>query len=385
MSIKDRYAIVGLGITKQGRLPGMTENGIRAEAILKAIADSGLKKEEIDGYVYQPGGMMGGTGGDVPRMVGLAPKFLWSLNTGGGTAISSLISAIGAIESGAASCVVCSYASNWLSERRLVGAPAGGGEVRSTAASYGMFGPGPDHALAARRHMHEYGTTSLELGAIAVTQRDYANQRPESQMYSRKITLEDHQVSRMIADPLRFLDFCLVSDGGIAFIVTSAERAKNLLRPPVYVMGVGLGHQVRPGWNKDQYTTLDVAPSKEAAFKTAGITLDDIDVAELYDCFTITVLLETEGYGWCKKGEGGAFFAAGNTKIDGKIPMNTGGGNLSWGYNQGFTPFAEAVIQLRGDGGATQVKGAEIALASGHGGTGTGSMQYCHTTAILRR
>ncbi len=203
MSIKDKYAIVGLGCTKQGRLPDMTENGIRAEAILNAIADAGIRKDEIDGYVYQAGGAAWG-GGDVPRMVGIRPKFIWSLQSGGATAISTLISAIGAIESGAAEVVVSSYASNWLSGQRLVGAPQPGMD-RSTGGAFGMFGPGPDHALAARRHMHEFGTTSQQMGAISVTQRAYANKRPEAHMHSRAMTLEDHQVSRMIAgdDPER--------------------------------------------------------------------------------------------------------------------------------------------------------------------------------------
>jgi acetyl-CoA acetyltransferase len=150
-------------------------------------------------------------------------------------------------------------------------------------------------------------------------------------------------------------------------------------------MGVGFGVQVGQAYSKDNFTALAVAPAKEAALRMAGITLEDIDVVQFYDNFTGTVLFQTEDYGFCKKGEGGPFWEEGKGKLDGKIPINTAGGDLSWGYNQGFTPVTEAVRQLRGEGGATQVSDAEVALATGHGTNTTGIMEYGHAAIILRR
>lgn len=386
MSLKDKYAICGLGVSKQGKMPGVNLNALRAEVAQLAIDDAGLTPKDIDGYIYQGSmaEMRGGffVGGNVPQRLGLEPKFIWRLETGGVTAISSILAATGAIEAGLVNYVLCLYATTDLSEGLVVAAPPGG---RNTPGSFGMFSPGADHAFAARRHMYEYGTTQEQLGAIAVTQRQYSQMRPDAFMYNRPLTMEDYLKSKWVAEPFHILDMCLISDGGIAFIVTTPERSRSLRPKPVYIMGIGLGHQLRESYRKEQYTTLDVGPSKEAAFQMAGITIEDLDVAQMYDCFTITVLLETEGYGFCKKGEGGAFYAEGHSKLGGKIPINTSGGNLSWGYNQGFTPVAEAVRQLRGEGGATQVKDAEIALCSGHGTTSLGSMNYAHGTLVLRR
>jgi len=387
MSIKDKYAIVGLGITKQGRIPGVTINAVRAEAVRLAIEDAGLKVGDIGGYIYQVGVEEMGRSlfqpGEVAKRLGMQPNFIWHFECGGVTCISALLAAGATIDAGTAEYVVCVYGSCDLSHGLSMVGPPG---ARSTPGAFGMFTPGASQALSAQRHMYEYGTTQDQLGAIAVTQRENAQKSPDAYMCGRTMTMEDYHNSRWIVEPYHKYDMCLINDGGIAFVVTTAERAKDLKSKPAYIMGVGFGQQVKQAYRKENFTTLDVSPAKEAAFKTAGITLEDVDVAELYDCFTGTVLFQTEDYGFCKKGEGGPFWEEGNARLDGgKIPINTSGGNLSWGYTQGFTPVAESVRQLRGECGATQVKDAEIALASGHGTNLTGAMEYGHGTIILRR
>jgi len=243
------------------------------------------------------------------------------------------------------------------------------------------------HGLLATRHMHEYGTTSRQLGAVAVAERQWACLNPHAYMHGKPMTIEDHQSSPIVVWPYHLLDICLMSDGGTAFIVTTAERAKNLRKPPAYIMGIGFGeHMGKLWWDKTNCTTLAVEPAKKDALRIAGIELKDIDVAELYDCFTTEVLLQLEDYGWCKKGEGGPFVEEGHIGPGGDLPVNTGGGLLSSHHLGNLTCVAEAIKQMRGEGGNRQVKGAEIALATGHGGEiVSGEMCSIHSTLILRR
>lgn len=252
---------------------------------------------------------------------------------------------------------------------------------------FGAVGAPSFHGFIATRHMHEYGTTSRQLGAVAVAERQWACLNPQAYMYGRPITIEDHQSSPIVVWPFHLLDISLVSDSGTAFIVTTAERAKNLRKPPVYIMGIGFGEQMASlWWDKTNYTTFSVEAAKSDAFRMAGIELKDIDVAELYDCFTTEVILELEDYGWCKKGEGGPFVEEGHTRPGGDVPVNTGGGLLSSHHLDNLTGVAEAIIQMRGEGGDRQVKDAEIALATGHGGEiVSGQMCAIHSTLILRR
>lgn len=381
MSIKDKYAIVGLGVTKQGKLPGISALSLEVQAVQLAIEDAGLKRGDIDGYIYQPTGSIADD--FAPRHLGLEPKFFWGLQLGGATAVSMLHAAVGAIETGLANYVVCAYADNLYSRQSSIG---GGGAA--TLSAFGMFGPASSHAMSARRHMQQYGTTSKQLGAVAVQEREYAAINPEAYFYGKPITIEDHQNSRMIVDPLHLMDICLITDGGAAVIVTSIEKARGLRRPPVYIMGIGQGNQLRQVHRQEQWTTLDVGRAKETAFGMAGIDIKDIDVAELYDCFTSTVIMELEGYGFCKKGEGGPFVEAGNLRLDGAIPTNTAGGELAWAYLQGFTPLVEGIRQMRGECGPRQVKDAEVCLVAGHGSIVTQTLTpvSCgHASLILRR
>lgn len=367
-----QYAIVGLGVTKVGHVAGHSGRALAAEAARIAIEDAGLKNEDIDGAI--DGCTLSGNTIQIstdafPRVLGLPVNFYYHIGRGGSVAIFALITALKFLDLGLAKYVIIARGnSNWSKSR--------GGKTRKLASmpgywceALGTSAAVSNHSFFASRHMHEYGTTSEQLGAIAVAERQWACLNPAAYMYGRPLTVEDHQNSPLLVYPYHLLDICLVSDGGTAFIVTTGERAKDCRKPPVYIKGFGFGEHMRKlWWEKKNYTQLDVQPAKDAAFKMADIELKDIDVAQLYDCFTSEVLFQVEDYGWCKKGEGGPFVAAGNIAPGGTIPINTGGGNLSSHHHSGFTPFAEAIIQMRGEGGARQIKDAKIAMATGHGG-----------------
>ena len=249
---------------------------------------------------------------------------------------------------------------------------------------YGMIGAGMAHAFHARRHMHRFGTTSEHLGAVAVAQRAHASVRPGTLGYGAPITLADHQASRMVVDPFRLLDCCRDTDGGVALIVTSLDRARDLPATPAVILGVGTGHNIRNWWTGEVFDLHDdIAPAAATAFGQAGLAVGDVDVAALYDPFTISVIMQLEAYGFCGPGEGGPFVASGATRLDGAIPTNTGGGQLSGFYATGFTAVTEGVRQIRGEGGATQVPAAEVALVSGHGGNGGVQNTWAHATLLL--
>jgi acetyl-CoA acetyltransferase len=225
------------------------------------------------------------------------------------------------------------------------------------------------HAFMASRHMHEYGTTFEQLGSVALAQRAWANLNPEAKFYDRTLTMQDYLASRWISHPYRLLDNCVVSDVGCAVIVTTAERARDLKQKPVYVKGIGFGDSAREAWwDKTNFTRTDGAHAKDVAFRQAGIGIEDVDVAELYDCFTAEFLLTLEDYGFCAKGEGGKFASSGALAPGGALPTNTGGGQLSGYYAWGMTPLSEAVIQARGHGGDRQADRHDVVLVSGNGG-----------------
>lgn len=252
-------------------------------------------------------------------------------------------------------------------------------------AQVGMIGAASAHALHARWHMEKYGTTSLHMGAVAVQLRNHAVNRPDAMTYGQPITIEDHQASSIVVDPFRLLDCCRDTDGGAVFLLTSAERARTLSRSrPVYLLGAGMGHNIGHWHKRDVYGYHDnIAPAAARAFAQAGVSLDDIDTAQLYDPFTISVIMQLEHYGFCKPGQGGPFVQDGGIALDGKIPANTGGGQISGFYAAGFTPISEALKQLRGEAGPTQVKGAKLALTSGHGLNGGVQNTWSHGTLIL--
>jgi acetyl-CoA acetyltransferase len=288
-----------------------------------------------------------------------------------------------AIASGTAEVVACVFADNPLKENRGAGAAYGAAAQQPSGwmgllSAGGILGANPMYALAARRHMNAYGTTSEQLGHIAVAQREWAELNPLAQMRS-PMTVQDHQDSRVIADPFHLFDCCLVSNGGIAVIVTSAERATRLAQPPVHVIGWAQAHPGNFLRRSDDYGLLSgAAISGPAAFEMAGITVDDVHVVELYDCYTYTALISLEDYGFCAKGEGGPFAASGILGPRGKLPVNTGGGQLSAYYLWGMTPLSEGIIQARGHAGERQVDQHDIVLVSGNGGV----LDH-HSTLIL--
>jgi len=380
--MKDKAAIVGVGYTPQGRVPGRSCMSFYLEAARNAIEDAGLKIEDIDGLLMKP--TLADPSVVSPNLVqrlGIRVRFMSTQDAWGATAACMVHYAAWAVVHGAANYVVCVYGENGLSGRNPYGFSLTGG------AEFGMFGATAGYALAARRAMHEFGTGHETWAEIAVAERKWANLNPRAMMYNRTMSFEDYHNSRWIVEPFHLFDICLVSDAGRAFVVTTAERAKDCKRRPVYIMGMGQDH---PCTNCPQATHLagpiGAKVSGEQAFKMAGITKDDIDACEIYDCYTYTVDVSLMGYGFYGPGEGKDFVKGGRLAPGGDFPVNTSGGLLSEAYLQGFGPLTEAVVQLRGEAGerqlgpTTKTKEPGIILVSGNGG-----ILQTHGTVILRR
>ncbi len=364
--------IAGLGMTELGRVYGRSAADFAADAVRRAVADAGLNLADLDGLLTSAG-VSRGVGLGLARDLGLADlRLLSEMNAYGSTAGSMVQFASMAVQAGMAQAVACVFADAPLRQDRGAGEAYGGSRApvgwAGLVPASGIVGANPMYALAARRHMLRYGTTSEQLGAIAVAQRGWAALNPVAQL-REQITIEDYLASRWIAEPFRLLDCCLVSNGGIAVIVTTAERAASLAQPPVHVVGWGQGHPGHAFRRSDDFgLTTGAAISGSAALAMAGIRIADVDVAELYDCYTFTVLITLEDYGFCAKGEGGPFVASGILGPEGKLKVNTGGGQLSSYYLWGMTPLSEAVIQARGQGGDRQVPDHDLILVSGNGG-----------------
>ncbi|NVI91455.1 thiolase family protein [Actinomadura sp. BRA 177] len=373
MGISTGTSIVGLGMTELGKVYGRSPRRLAADAVRLAAQDAGLALGDLDGLLVSHG--MGGSPGiELAGTLGLRDlRLLSQVNSFGATAGAMVSYAAMSVLSGTATTVACVFADAPLKPKQS----AGSAYNRSAREWYGFGGMtaalglrsvNSFYALAAQRHMARYGTTSEQLGAIAVATRDWASRNPLAQMRD-PITIDDHQNSRWVSEPLHLLDCCLVSNGAIAVIVTSDDRARDLARPPAHLWGWGQGH---PGHRKERGSdfglTTGAASSGATAMKMAGITVSDVDVCELYDCYTYTVLVSLEDYGFCAKGEGGAFAASGALGPGGSLPTNTGGGQLSAYYMWGMTPLSEAVIQARGDGGERQAASNDVILVSGNGG-----------------
>jgi len=311
---------------------------------------------------------------------------------GGGGSCATVGNAGAAIAGGMANVVVCVKVLQQGNARfgqafaRTEGAyAAGGSPAAAFIAPYGLMAPGQMFAMIFRRHMHEYGTTTRALGEVAVAQRFHASRNPRSLM-RQPITLEDHAQSRLISEPFRLLDYCLETDGAVAIVVASAERARDLKQRPVYVMGAAQGGAGRWGqaitWMQmpdDLFPTAGAGTVAKNVYAMAGVSPKDIDVAEFYDHFSGLVVLQLEDYGFAKRGEGGAFVQDGGIQWpDGRLPVNTHGGNISDVYLLGMTHIVEAVDQLRGTANC-QVPDAELALVSG------GPAPIPHSALILRR
>jgi len=366
--------IVGIGLSDYPKAPHLTAVQHHAQAFQRALADCGIAKSAIDGYC--------GAGGMVPaedpvtmaEYLGINHRYIDGTMVGGSSFEFHVQHAAEAIRTGLCDTVLISYGSDYLSRMGRTLGTGGMFRGRTVAgpsqfeAPYGNSLVG-SYALVARRHMHEFGTTSEQLAQIAVGVREYAGLNPHA-LYRDPITVDDVLASRLVADPLHKLDCCVISDGGGAVIMTTAERARDLRQPGVAVLGAagGMTH-----WNISQmgdYTTSAAAVCAPEAFARAGLRPSDVDTIQFYDSFTITVLVLLEDAGFCKKGEGGAFVAEGHLRRGGKLPLNTDGGGLSSCHPgmRGIFLLIESVRQLRGQAGVAQVPDCEVALAIGSGG-----------------
>lgn len=377
-SLKDKIAIVGVGATKQGKLPGSTPVTLGTEAFKLALDDAGLHKGQIDGLLTMPGTTSPEGSLNYLRMgetLGIDPKYTGSMTMGGGTCGALIQNAAMAIESGMADYVACVFADTARTGNYRFGRASGWGDSWGI---WGMFGAAANSAMAASRHMALYGTTSRHLGNVAVACRKHASLNPNAVMRER-FTIEDHQASRMVVEPFHLLDCCLISDGGVALILTSAERARDLKQKPVLISGMGQAYTTQNMEREDWWYVPHQKDALNRAYKMAGVGPKDIDVAQLYDNFTMSVILWLEHAGFCGVGEGGPFTEGGRIELGGQLPINTAGGNLSESYMEGWLHAVEGVRQMRGQGGERQVKDAETCLVTGRGMT-----LNCSNAMILR-
>lgn len=380
--LRDRAAIVGFGHTAYGRRGEHAERGhasLVIEAVLRACEDAGISPTDLDGYASysgdptDPATLAGGFGVDPLRFTAMA----WG--GGGGALCGAFLYAAMAVATGQADFVAVT--------RGIVQSPTArfGGTQRAVPRYPSLQTPGQTFALAARRHMHEFGTTVEHFAEVAVNARRNASRNPDAR-FRDLITLEDHQASPMIADPLRKLDFCMESDGGACVILTSVDRARDLRQPPVLVSGAAMGSPRRWGaglfggfnMSSEDFASAGQRTVAHDLYSKTGMGPVDVDVALIYDHFTPMVLMGLEDFGFVPRGESGPYVAEGNIANDGALPVNTHGGNLAEAYLHGMTHVFEGVRQCRGTS-PNQKEGAEVALVVG------GSSSTPSSALMLRR
>jgi acetyl-CoA acetyltransferase len=376
--LRGAVAIVGVGESDQvGRLPDKSSLQLHMEATYNALADAGLKKSDVDA-VFTSGRNMAN---DVPEYLGIRPRFVGGTQVGGCSFILHVEHALAAIHAGLCEVALITHGESGYSRIAMPTPRWGDDSVNNQfELPYGTAGPPTGYGFLATRHMHEFGTTKEQMAEVAVATRKWASQNPRA-FLREPITIDDVLESRPIAWPFNLLDCCLVTDGGGAVVVTAAERARDLARKPVYVLGTGecTTHQMvsqMPSY--DRWEAAEVAGRR--AFAMAGVRHAEIDVAQLYDAFTIVPILALEAVGFCKRGEGGPFVSGQRTAPGGDFPMNTNGGGLSYTHTgmYGIFTIIEAVRQLRGESGPRQVEDARTAICHGTGGTWSSA-----ATAIL--
>ncbi len=384
MTLRDKACVTGVGETTYMRGSTQSAFELQIEASLKAIADAGLDPKQIDGVI--PIGIVSATAEDFIDNFGIPDlRFSAIVPHGGASPVMALQCAAAAVAAGVCNHVLIAFG------RNVTGAAAtkAGARIHTmpqfhyvTEFEYpiGNAAPAQIYAPMAQRHMALYGTKVSHFGEVAVAHRQHALLNDNAVM-KKTMTLEDHANSRMIADPFRLFDCSLESDGGAACIVSSAERASDLKHRRIFISGTGAGHPDQPGaiTQRPDMTSLGIAKAAQRAFQMAGVTHADIDVAEIYDCFTYAVIRQLEDLGFCKKGEGGPFVEGGRLRLDGALPTNTHGGLLSQAHVWGLNHIVELVRQLRGNAGRAQVKDAEVGLVTGYGDLGDGAV------AIMRR
>jgi len=365
--------IVGVGLSDYPIAPHLTGTQHHVQAMQRALADCGLPKSSIDGYFGAGSGGWGltDTAPFMAEYLGINYRYLDGTFTGGSSFESHIHHAAAAIEMGLCDTALITYGSDQYSRAGTKmdltrSAPVEG--AMQMEAHYGLPLAGA-YALAAKRHMHEFGTTSEQLASIAVSAREFAQLNPYAR-FQKPLSIDDVLNSRMIADPLHLLDCCVVTDGGGAIIMTTAERARDLASQPIKVVASSAAQSHWVIGQMPDFTKTAASQCAADIFSRTDLTRDDIDVLELYDSFTITVLLLLEDLGFCPKGEGGRFVADGNIRKGGSLPVNTDGGGLSSSHPgmRGIFLAIEAVRQLRGQGGESQVRNAKNALIAGSGG-----------------
>ena len=384
MTLRDKACVSGIGETAYMRGSTKTAFELQIEASLKAVADAGLTPRDIDGVI--PIGIVSGTADDFIENFGIPDlRFSAVIPHGGASPVMALQCAAAAVAAGACNHVLITFGRN-VTAKAITKA---GARIHTMPQfhyvtefeyPFGAIAPAQLYAPMARRHMELYGTKVEHFGEVAVAHREHALLSDNAVM-KKPITLEDHRNSRMISDPFRLLDCSLESDGGAACIVSAANRAGDMKHRRVYISGVAEGHPDSPGsiTQRPDMTSLGIAKASARAFQMAGETHADIDVTEIYDCFTYAVIRQLEDLGFCKKGEGGPFVEGGRLRLGGALPTNTHGGLLSQAHVWGLNHIVELVRQLRGDGGRAQVKDAEVGLVTGYGDMGDGAL------AIMRR
>lgn len=365
-----RVAIVGAALSDCGRVDTKSPYELHYQAAVRAVADAGLTKADVDGFGSSGMGLLAPV--EIAEYLGLRPTWIDGTGVGGSTWIVMAEHAVAAVARGHADVVVLVYGSTARADLKA--------RRRSANLSFGARGPVQfdvpyghslisKYAMAARRHMHEFGTTIEQLAEIAVSTRYNASLNPDA-YYTDQITIDDVQSARMMADPLTKLHCCIRSDGGGAVVITPEDRAKDLPNAPVWILGSGetTSHTTMSEW--DDFTESPAVRSGKLAFARAGLTPADVDVCQIYDAFTPMVLLSLEALGFCGKGEGGPFVEDGKLRVGGALPTNTDGGGLSCCHPgmRGMFLMVEAVRQLRGKAEGRQVPDARIACVNGTGG-----------------
>jgi len=384
VTLKDKACVSGIGETAYMRGSTKTAFELQIESSLNAIADAGLTPKDIDGVI--PIGIVSGTADDFIENFGIPDlRFSALIPHGGASPVMALQCAAAAVAAGACNHVLITFGRN-VTAKAITKA---GARIHTMPQfhfvtefeyPFGAIAPAQLYAPMARRHMELYGTTVAHFGEVAVAHRQHALLNGNAVM-KKPITLEDHANSRMISDPFRLLDCSLESDGGAACIVSAADRAADMKQRRVYISGVAEGHPDSPGsiTQRPDMTSLGIAKASARAFQMAGVTHADIDLTEIYDCFTYAVIRQLEDLGFCAKGEGGPFVEGGRLRPGGALPTNTHGGLLSQAHVWGLNHIVELVRQLRGDGGRAQVTDAQVGLVTGYGDMGDGAV------AIMRR
>lgn len=381
--LSDKACVSGVGETRYERGSTKTAFELQIEASLRAITDAGLTPKDVDGVI--PIGIVSGTAEDFVDNFGIPDlRFSALIPHGGASPAIALQTAVAVIAGGICNHILITFGRSVTASNNKAGARIHNMPqfhyVTEFEHPMGNSAPAQIYAPMARRHMELYGTTVEQFGAVAVAHREFAIMN-ENAIMKKPITLEDHRNSRMISDPFRLFDCSLESDGGAAIILSAAERAADLRQPRVFISGVAAGHPDSPAsiTQRADMTSLGLAKAAPRAFEMAGVKPSDIDVAEIYDCFTYAVIRQFEDMGFCSKGEGGPFVEGGRIGPGGSLPTNTHGGLLSQAHVWGLNHIVELTRQLRGNAGEAQVKDAEIGVVTGYGDLGDGGL------AIMRR